>query len=452
MPDYHDDPTIFFNGHGESLSCPTVTTLNTNGQLKDDGSPSFPADATLNTNGQLKDDESPSFPADTTLITNEQSKHDSASPSNIEDGVASEESPHSNVCEESHAEEAAESNSPSTCDTELTKGTPPPADEISKNSTPQYSPLIGIRLADYYPDAADAMKSDTCEDSSPPSAKRMTSSTHADLVQTLRESRVTRSHSAPLVKEVPTAASEWGRGQKPEHPHNGRSIKDNLRTCIAALDTSNDTFTLPLGGGSRSTLQQNFVALSTFLREAIKSGGARGGESGEPATLYLCGAPGVGKTLSVTRAIAETRKWAAEQAEVAPISCIVNANSLSSQQLYDTMADALSLGKRRCTQKDLIKVLSASQSGKRSFKWSCLVVVVDEVDLLLLERRASSEKPSRGSEKALKTLMDWSMDENFHLALIGVLNSVGNENFKILQQLGPVRSHRPLVNTQILNC
>jgi hypothetical protein len=79
-------------------------------------------------------------------------------------------------------------------------------------------------------------------------------------------------------------------------------------------------------------------------------------------------------------------------------------------------------------------------------------VVVDEVDLLLLERRASSEKPSRGSEKALKTLMDWSMDENFHLALIGVLNSVGNENFKILQQLGPVRSHRPLVNTQILNC
>jgi hypothetical protein len=53
-------------------------------------------------------------PADTTLITNEQSKHDSASPSNIEDGVASEESPHSNVCEESHAEEAAEMRYPKT--------------------------------------------------------------------------------------------------------------------------------------------------------------------------------------------------------------------------------------------------------------------------------------------------------------------------------------------------
>jgi hypothetical protein len=144
------------------------------------------------------------------------------------------------------------------------------------------------------------MKSDTCEDSSPPSAKRMTSSTHADLVQTSRESRVTRSHSAPLVKEVPTAASEWGRGQKPEHPHNGRSIKDNLRTCIAALDMSNDTFTLPLGGGSRSTLQQNFVALSTFLHEAIKYIAYLGMEKGG-VTLSVRRSTSVSQTNGILR-------------------------------------------------------------------------------------------------------------------------------------------------------
>lgn len=343
-----------------------------------------------------------------------QSKDDSASPRNSKDVAPELESPDTNVLEESHAvppgtqpDETIESNSPSSCE---------------PNVPSPYSPLRGKSLLNEFKKAAGGME----DGQDPPNNKRGT-----------------RNPSGPLEKASPMAASELETGQKTENPNRGSSIRDILQTCKNALATSYNAFTLPKAGDG-SAFEKNAMALRTFLWDVIKSNGACGNKAGEPASLCLCGAPGVGKTLSVTWAISEVRKWIDKQADFAPIFCFVNASHLSSSsQIYNKMSNALSLGKRQCTLKNLKSVLCTSKRSKRSFKWTCLVMVIDEVDLLLSERNVSDPKPSSDGERVLKSLSDLSSDKNFRLALIGISNSVGNKNVRKLEHFGLVRSHCP---------
>ena len=236
------------------------------------------------------------------------------------------------------------------------------------------------------------------------------------------------------------------------HPDRKKTIGEKLKACQGALDTQFSLGTLSgvAGAGvnpeNQTLFQKNVGGLSNFLRAVVESAGAHGEERGDPASLYICGAPGVGKTSAVQWACKQTELWASNQQTfnslLFPSFCFVNAADMQTtsnalKRIIEDIADALSLKGKCRTREGVEKALDSSQGGRRIY--SCLVMVVDEIDMLLSERSKISTAASSTGEVALKMLCEWSATKNFRFALIGVSNSVGNQRVRRLQQFGLVR-------------
>jgi hypothetical protein len=239
---------------------------------------------------------------------------------------------------------------------------------------------------------------------------------------------------------------------RPGHPDRKKTIGEKLKACQGALDTQFSLGTLSgvAGAGvnpeNQTLFQKNVGGLSNFLRAVVESAGAHGEERGDPASLYICGAPGVGKTSAVQWAYKQTELWASNQQTfnslLLPSFCFVNAADMQTtsnalKRIIEDIADALSLKGKCRTREGVEKALDSSQGGRRIY--SCLVMVVDEIDMLLSERSKISTAASSTGEVALKMLCEWSATKNFRFALIGVSNSVGNQRVRRLQQFGLVR-------------
>jgi Cdc6-like AAA superfamily ATPase len=236
------------------------------------------------------------------------------------------------------------------------------------------------------------------------------------------------------------------------HPDRMKTVGEKLKACQRALDTQFSLGTLSGVAGvgvapeHQSLFQRNVGSLSAFLRAVVETKGARGEKLGDPASLYICGAPGVGKTSAVQWACKETELWASEKQGLdnllLPSFCFINADDMQTtsnalKKITEIIADALSLKGKRRTREGVEKAL---EGGPRSH--SCLVMVVDEIDLLLSERSKRSDVPSSSSETALKMLCELSTAQNFRFALIGISNAVGNQHVKRLQRFGLVSGQK----------
>jgi hypothetical protein len=236
------------------------------------------------------------------------------------------------------------------------------------------------------------------------------------------------------------------------HPDRMKTIGAKLKACQRALDTQFSLGTLSGVAGvgvspeHQTLFQRNVVSLRNFLCAVVETEGARGEKRGDPAILYVCGAPGVGKTSAVQWACRETELWASEKQGLdnllLPSFCFINAADMqtasnASKQITDKIADALSLKGKRRTREGVEKALEGGRSSH-----SCLVMVVDEIELLLSERSKTSAVPSSSSETALKMLCEWSTAQNFRFALIGISNSIGNQHVKRLQRFGLVSGRK----------
>jgi hypothetical protein len=271
-----------------------------------------------------------------------------------------------------------------------------------------------------------------------------------EVAQSSPESLTGKRPAQGTVTKVSKLVSKQAKTQqvRARHPDRMKTIGEKLKACQSALDTQFRLDTLSgvavagVAPEHQTPFQRNVGSLCTFLRAVVETKGAHGEKWGDPANLYICGAPGVGKTSAMQWAHKQTKLWASEKQGLEnlllPSFCFINADDMQTssnalKKITEMIADALSLKGKRRTREGVEKAL---EGGPRSH--SCLVMVVDEIDLLLSERSKRSAVPSSSSETALKMLCEWSTAQNFRFALIGISNSIGNQQVQRLQRFGLV--------------
>jgi Cdc6-like AAA superfamily ATPase len=182
----------------------------------------------------------------------------------------------------------------------------------------------------------------------------------------------------------------------------------------------------------------NLKTILKFLCASIESKGAHGGDQGEPAALYVCGVPGIGKTSGVkwccTKAIEEATSNSGYEGPT-PTVVHINAGHLSSAPkpqgiLLEELARAL--GMKKPKKSYLLKRIKSKEM---------ILVVVDEIDLLVSKSNSQVvEGRLGGTEGVIQTLLDFAEDESMPIALIGISNSSGNDKYHRLNEIGKVRS------------
>jgi len=212
-----------------------------------------------------------------------------------------------------------------------------------------------------------------------------------------------------------------------------------LRACMEALKSSHEGDRPTFSNDGNSKFTANLRAVSGFLLAAIESHGEHGGNPGEPAALFVCGAPGVGKTSGV--------KWCCENAvkswgssEPIPAICHINAGHLLTQPkpFNGVMREiGTSLGFKTKTPK-LRTIESKLKRNEDDPKGAFLVMVVDEVDALVSSSASDVESGSDGRENCLRTLLDWASDSEKQMAFIGISNCANDEKTTRIHELGKV--------------
>jgi Cdc6-like AAA superfamily ATPase len=198
----------------------------------------------------------------------------------------------------------------------------------------------------------------------------------------------------------------------------GDTVREKLQACLSALRTDGKDSVVAVGN-----LQESHNEIKKFLHTVIASKGRNGGRAKALAPiLYICGAPGTGKTSSTTQlcheAICEAKKNL-QRFEKAPRMSYVNCSIL--QNLSKTAG----LDK---IKKDM-KVTTFARP-KNDASAAAAILVLDEVDTLLGR--------SKQSEELLKTLSSWSQDKSTVLCLIGISNAINNKKVARMVEYGMV--------------
>jgi len=222
---------------------------------------------------------------------------------------------------------------------------------------------------------------------------------------------------APRVSICPDFAAE----AQPLPNFEGTAL-ERLDACLAALSPSNQADQPTITIDKKSSFATNIGKVSEFVQAALSSECLHCGEEDEPAALYVCGAPGIGKTSGVT--------WCCEQAVSSwdeddgpkPKFHVMNASETSWQATLKVLWSALGL-RSGCTEKKVADKLKTTKTP--------ILLVVDEIDSLV----------SSGSGKfgGLEKLLQWANDDEKHFALIGISNSMNDEKFHEIQDAGKVR-------------
>jgi Cdc6-like AAA superfamily ATPase len=183
----------------------------------------------------------------------------------------------------------------------------------------------------------------------------------------------------------------------------------------------------------------NLKTILKFLCSSIESQGGHGGKKGEPAALYVCGVPGIGKTSGVkwccTKAIEETTSNSDYEGPT-PTVVHINAGHMSSASnpeaiLLEEMARALGMNAPDKQKKN--NILTHIK------KKQMILLVVDEIDLLVSASSQMVEGRRPGTEGVIQTLLGYAQDETMPLALIGISNSSANDKYHRLKEIGKVR-------------
>ena len=198
---------------------------------------------------------------------------------------------------------------------------------------------------------------------------------------------------------------------------------ERLEACLEALNPSHQAERPTIGNDLHSNFAKNIGRVSEFTQSTLSSECLNGGQEGVSAALYVCGAPGIGKTSGVL--------WCCDQAISSlnaddgpkPRLSVVNGLEQSWDAILDDLGSTLGF-KNSCSEK---RIISALRKGKVP-----VLMVVDEIDALV----------AIGSSKfeGLKKLLQWANDPEAHLALIGISNSMNDEKAHEIREAGEVRN------------
>eukprot|EP00934_Nitzschia_sp_Nitz4_P000689 Nitzschia sp. Nitz4//scaffold177_size45885//1431//4040//NITZ4_007200-RA/size45885-augustus-gene-0.28-mRNA-1//1//CDS//3329539040//689//frame0 len=199
----------------------------------------------------------------------------------------------------------------------------------------------------------------------------------------------------------------------------GGTNKERLQKCIEALKSNTDL--IPC----ESILRQQHK-IQTFLDSVLCSKGQNGGPDNAPAVLHVCGNSGSGKTMLVERCMKQAEETFAKSKEFwekDPTICIINCSILVGLDKEVALKEILE--KAGTHEKKLIR------SKNEDVEKSTVIFVLDEVDMLPV---IGSNR--RGGEEALKTVLGWARNENYHVGVLGISNSVGGMKADLLNKLG----------------
>jgi predicted ATPase len=172
-------------------------------------------------------------------------------------------------------------------------------------------------------------------------------------------------------------------------------------------------------------LSKSIARMQSFVDTVIESKGKTGDEFNNFPILYICGAPGSGKTMSTTQICEEaiaTRTKNKHEFENAPRLYYLNCPSLKNFSTKKGIEKAL---KRMDTTQACLK------RSPNDVKKAATILILDEVDQLI---------GNKGTEGILMQLSNWAKDKGNVLSVIGISNSVFNSKSNRLQEYGLVSS------------
>jgi hypothetical protein len=206
-------------------------------------------------------------------------------------------------------------------------------------------------------------------------------------------------------------------------PHFEGTDHEKLYACLDALKSANYAAQPTFANDKTSKFASNIRAVSNFMLAVVNSNGQHGGEVGALTSLYVCGAPGLGKTSGV--------KWCCDNAVAIltpdapkPTICSINAVYLASQRnpgqcLMNELGKCLG---SKCADPRSTTIKNMLKSKNEKPNTGVVIVVVDEIDALVSHNGKSSN-----NEAVLQTLLEWANDPNMQMALIGISNSMNDE-------------------------
>jgi hypothetical protein len=197
----------------------------------------------------------------------------------------------------------------------------------------------------------------------------------------------------------------------------GTTIGEKLDSCLNALKKDQHDQIVASGN-----LSQSHDEMKKFLKAVIKSKGRKGGRSKSHAPImYICGAPGSGKTMSTIQLCEEAiedEKNELESWDAPSRYYYLNCSHLQNFSKDDVLNKIMSDLKVRNFDRP------HDDAADRA-----IILILDEVDTLM---------GSKGTEDALKKLCDWAQDESQRLSLIGISNAVNNPKSMRLFEYGIV--------------
>jgi Cdc6-like AAA superfamily ATPase len=198
----------------------------------------------------------------------------------------------------------------------------------------------------------------------------------------------------------------------------GVTIQEKLQGCLNALRKASDEKIVASGN-----LLSSHDEIRKFLRHVIKSKGRKGGRLNSIAPLlYICGAPGTGKTISTTQLCneaVEENENGRQPWEKPPRVCYVNCTGMQGLKKQEVLDKIM-------TEMNVNSVKRSRTDEDSAF---AVILILDEVDTMF---------GSKGLEEAFEKLAGWARDEETTFSLIGISNSVNNNKTSRMFEFGMV--------------
>lgn len=143
--------------------------------------------------------------------------------------------------------------------------------------------------------------------------------------------------------------------------------------------------------------EKEIVKIRNFIDEKI--------ENNEPGILYIAGAPGTGKTMSVQFVLSQLKK----KIPVINLNCM---KAQTSKVVLKSICNSVGLEKfalKTSSEQAMICKLEEKFSSNKTF-----IIVLDELDQL----------PKSKSTDLIRTMFSWPTKENSKLILIGIANTL----------------------------
>lgn len=202
----------------------------------------------------------------------------------------------------------------------------------------------------------------------------------------------------------------------------GRTVGEKLQSCLEVLRKENESVV-----GCRKVVSSK-RRIMEFFNDVICSR-AKQTRQQLPPIMYVCGAPGSGKTMTVeecARVATEEFSAAREDYEAPPRVVYINCSHMRGMSTDVALHHTLSLA--RTTERD-IKSNHQDEDGK-----PVVVFVLDEIDYLI--SAGVNKDHLIKTEKYLQKIIEWAKSETHLVGLVGISNSVENEKAQRLETLG----------------